>query len=94
MRIIAILLAILIMFGGVLGLIAGLAPGAIQLGTADDHKSFLSILPLVLASLSALASGLVLFALAGLLNNTDGIKTQQRFTEMMLEKMNRRGGAD
>lgn len=92
MRIIAILLAIVIILGGIVGVIGIVDPEAIQLGTSpEDRKAFLASLPLILSSLSALASGLVLLALAGLLNNTDSIKTQQRFAEMMLERLNKAG---
>lgn len=92
MRIIAILLAILIIIGGIIGFIGIVDPEAIQLsGTPEDRKAFLASLPLILSSLSALASGLVLLVLAGLLNNTDSIKTQQRFAEMMLERLNKTG---
>ena len=92
MRIIAILLAVLIIVGGLVGLIGIIDPQAIQLnGSADVSKAFLSNLPLILSSLSALASGLVLLVLAGLLNNTDSIRTQQRFAELMLERLNRAG---
>lgn len=92
MRIIAILLAIVIILGGIVGVIGIIDPEAIQLGASpEDRKAFLASLPLILSSLSALASGLVLLALAGLLNNTDSIKTQQRFAEMMLERLNKAG---
>lgn len=92
MRVIAILLAIVIIVGGIVGFIGIIDPEAIQMsGAPDDRKAFLSNLPLILSSLSALASGLVLLVLAGLLNNTDSIKTQQRFAEMMLERLNKTG---
>jgi len=89
MRVIAILLAIVIIVGGIVGFIGIIDPEAIQMsGAPDDRKAFLSNLPLILSSLSALASGLVLLVL---LNNTDSIKTQQRFAEMMLERLNKTG---
>ena len=77
--------AVLIIVGGVVGLIGIIDPQAIQLkGSADESKAFL-------ASLSALASGLVLLVLAGFLNNTDSIRTQQRFAELTLERLNKAG---
>jgi ABC-type cobalamin transport system permease subunit len=94
MRIIAILLAIIIILGGLVGFIGVIDPEAIQLsGSAEERKAFLSSLPLILSSLSALASGLVLLVLAGVLNATDSIKTQQRFAEMVLERLDKAGQA-